>query len=73
MRFLYRIFSRLGSSQAPFLVSEGFSNLASISRKYSRFFIDSPLHVYGGEFILPVMLNTESCDSLHHYSGELQI
>jgi hypothetical protein len=25
--------------------------------------------IYGGEPILPVLFNTESCDSLYHYSG----
>jgi hypothetical protein len=32
------IFSRMGSSQAPYWVSEGFSNLASNLRRYARFF-----------------------------------
>jgi hypothetical protein len=42
-RFLPPIFSQMGSSQAPYSVFKDFSNLASNSMRYSRFFIDSPL------------------------------
>ncbi len=37
------IFPRMASSQAPYSVSEGFSNMALNSSKYSRILIDSPL------------------------------
>jgi hypothetical protein len=41
--FLPSIFSQMDSSQAPYSVFKDFSNLALNSRRYSRFFIDSPL------------------------------
>jgi hypothetical protein len=41
--FLPPIFSQMDFSQAPYLVFKDFSNLASNSRRYSRFFIDFPL------------------------------
>ncbi len=40
--FLSPIFSLMESSQAPYSVFKDFSTLASNSRRYSRFFIDSP-------------------------------
>ncbi len=40
--FLSPIFSLMESFQAPYSVFKGFSNLASNSVRYSRFFIDSP-------------------------------
>jgi hypothetical protein len=52
--FLSPIFSLMESSQAPYSVFKDFSNLASNSVRYSRFFIDSrrvhiPRIVYYGE------------------------
>ncbi len=41
--FLPPIFSQMDFSQTPYSVFKDFSNLASNSRRYSRFFIDSPL------------------------------
>jgi hypothetical protein len=41
--FLPPIFSQMDCSQAPYSVFKDFSNLASNSRRYSRFLIDSPL------------------------------
>jgi hypothetical protein len=41
--FLPPIFSQMDFSQAPYSVFKDFSNLASNSRRYSRFLIDSPL------------------------------
>jgi hypothetical protein len=41
-RFLPVVFLGMGSSQAPYLLSEGFSNLISNSRRYLTFFIDFP-------------------------------
>jgi hypothetical protein len=41
--FLPLFFSQIDFSQAPYSVFKDFSNLASNSRRYSRFLIDSPL------------------------------
>ncbi len=41
--FYLRFFSQMDFSQAPYSVFKDFSNLASNSRRYSQFFIDSPL------------------------------
>ncbi len=41
--FLPPIFSQMDCSQAPYSIFKDFSNLASNSRRYSRFLIDSPL------------------------------
>jgi hypothetical protein len=60
--FLPPIFSQMDSFQAPYSVFKDFLNLASNLRRYSRFFIHSPLL-----FIL------ESPYSLYCYYGELQL
>ncbi len=52
--FLILIFLGIGSSQGPYLVSEGFSNLTSISRRYSQFLLTSCNHE---ESTLPVLFN----------------
>jgi hypothetical protein len=41
--FLPPFFSQIDFSQAPYSVFKDFSNLASNSKRYSRFLIDSPL------------------------------
>jgi hypothetical protein len=53
----------MNSSPAPYSEFEGLSNLASSSRRYSRFFIDSFI-VFSGESKLPVLFNLESCESI---------
>ncbi len=60
--FLPPICSQMDSFQAPYSVFKDFLNLASNLRRYSRFFIHSPLL-----FIL------ESPYSLYCYYGELQL
>jgi hypothetical protein len=65
--FYTPIFSQMDSSQAPCSVFKDFSNLASNSMIFAIFDWLSAI-IYSAESLLPALLNTESCNSLHHRS-----
>ncbi len=54
----------MGSSQDPYLVSEGFQIWLIIRRNIRNFDWISAV-VYSGVLLLPILFNTESWDSSH--------
>jgi hypothetical protein len=66
--FLPPICSQMDSSQAPYSVFKDFSNLASKSRRYLQFLIDSSLLFIAESRYSPFCFSTESRDSPYHYS-----
>ncbi len=65
MRFLAPAFLQMGFFQAHYLVSEGFFELGFEFEKIIAIFYWLSAIVYSKELLLPVLINTESCDSSH--------
>jgi hypothetical protein len=71
--FTTTIFSQMDSSQAPIYIFKDFANLASNSRRYSRFLIDSPLLFIGESRCSPYCLLRRVSTPRIVYSGESQL